>query len=107
MSVLQTVLDRLDADLDHAVGRLFELVSIPSISTDPAYSAECRRAAQWLVADLESIGFAARVAETAGHPMVVGHLPGPEGAPHALFYGHYDRTGSGCSDAARRTTRAS
>ncbi|MBN9073406.1 MAG: M20/M25/M40 family metallo-hydrolase, partial [Rhizobiales bacterium] len=25
-----------------------------------------------------------------GHPMVVAHHPGPEGAPHVLFYGHYD-----------------
>src|SRR5690606_37001449 len=53
-------------------------------------AAECRRAAEWLVADLTSIGFEASVRDTAGHPMVVAHHDGPAGAPHVLFYGHYD-----------------
>ena len=34
----------------------------------------------------------ARVRETVGHPMVVGHddAAPAQGAPHVLFYGHYD-----------------
>ncbi len=37
------------------------------------------------------MGFAAKVRETAGHPAVVAHHPGPTGTgPHVLFYGHYD-----------------
>ncbi len=48
------------------------------------------RAAEWLQGDLSAIGFEARVADTAGHPMVVAHRKGPEGSPHVLFYGHYD-----------------
>ncbi|GIL01753.1 MAG: hypothetical protein BroJett030_16520 [Alphaproteobacteria bacterium] len=84
------VLDRVDADLDAAVTRLFELVAIKSISTDPAYAADCARAAGWLVDDLRTIGFDARTVATQGHPMVVGHQAGPPEAPHVLFYGHYD-----------------
>ena len=53
------------------------LLRIPSISTDPAYAADCRRAAEWLVADLNSIGFDASVRDTPGHPMVVAHHDGP------------------------------
>jgi acetylornithine deacetylase/succinyl-diaminopimelate desuccinylase-like protein len=87
---LPAVLDRLDAALPNSLERLKALVAIPSISTDPAYAAECRRAGQWLVDDLASIGFAASLRDTPGHPMVVGHMAGPEGAPHVLFYGHYD-----------------
>ncbi|MBN9075971.1 MAG: hypothetical protein BGN87_09280 [Rhizobiales bacterium 65-79] len=84
-------LSALDKNLDASLKRLFELVSISSISTDPAYAKDCRRAAEWLVKDLESIGFTASVRETKGHPMVVAHHPGPdERAPHVLFYGHYD-----------------
>jgi acetylornithine deacetylase/succinyl-diaminopimelate desuccinylase-like protein len=85
------VLSTLDKNLDASLKRLFELVSIPSISTDPAYAEDCRKAAEWLVKDLETIGFTASVRDTKGHPMVVAHHPGPDGnAPYALFYGHYD-----------------
>ncbi|MDN2565295.1 M20/M25/M40 family metallo-hydrolase [Aquibium sp. A9E412] len=88
MPELAPVLDRLDQSLDDSLDRLFALLRIPSISTDPAFKAECRRAAEWLVDDLSAIGFEASVRETAGHPMVVAHHDG-EG-PHVLFYGHYD-----------------
>jgi acetylornithine deacetylase/succinyl-diaminopimelate desuccinylase-like protein len=87
---LAPVLDRLDADLDKSLSRLFDFVRIRSISTDPAYAGECRKAAEWLVADLNTIGFDASVRDTPGHPMVVAHHAGPAGAPHVLFYGHYD-----------------
>ncbi|CAG1012970.1 Cys-Gly metallodipeptidase DUG1 [Rhizobiaceae bacterium] len=87
---LAPVLDRLDADLDKSLARLFDYVRIRSISTDPAYADDCRKAAEWLVADLKTIGFDASVRDTPGHPMVVAHHAGPAGAPHVLFYGHYD-----------------
>ena len=90
MSAIISVLDRLDADLEASLDRLFDLVRIKSISTDPAYAAECRKAAEWLVGDLKTIGFDASVRDTPGHPMVVAHHEGPAGAPHLLFYGHYD-----------------
>ncbi|MGA1614527.1 MAG: M20/M25/M40 family metallo-hydrolase, partial [Lutimaribacter sp.] len=63
---------------------------IRSISTDPAFKAECLQAAEWLARDLSSFGITASVRPTPGHPMVVGHVAGPQGAPHVLFYGHYD-----------------
>src|SRR5690606_29461935 len=88
MSDIAPVLEHLDKSINKSLERLFSLLAIPSISTDPAYAAECRKAAEWLADDLRSIGFDASVRETAGHPMVVGHHDG-EG-PHVLFYGHYD-----------------
>ncbi len=90
MSAVTSVLDRLDQNLDQSLERLFGLLRIKSISTDPAYAADCRKAAEWLVADLKLIGFDASVRDTAGHPMVVAHHDGPAGSPHVLFYGHYD-----------------
>jgi len=90
MTALAPVLARLDAGLDDSLRRLFDLLRIPSISTDPAYAGDVRRAAEWLAADLKSIGFDASVRDTTGHPMVVAHHDGPAGAPHVLFYGHYD-----------------
>ena len=85
---LDAVLARIDADLDASVARLMDLLRIPSISTDPAYAADCRRAADWLAEDLKSLGFDAASRPTPGHPMVVGH--GGQGERHILFYGHYD-----------------
>ncbi len=91
MSALEPVLNALDNNLDKSLGRLFDLLRIKSISTDPAFKSECRKAAEWLVADLKSIGFEASVRDTPGHPMVVAHHEGPSAdAPHVLFYGHYD-----------------
>ena len=84
----EAALAHLDADADAALERLFELLRFESISTDPAYAAECRKTAEWHAADLAAMGFEARVADTAGHPMVVAHHDGP--GPHVLFYGHYD-----------------
>lgn len=89
MQDIAPVLARLDADLDAALQRLFELLRFRSISTDPAYRDQCQAAAAWLAADLAAIGFEARVAPTAGHPMVVAHDLSAAG-PHLLFYGHYD-----------------
>ena len=85
---LDPVLARIDSDLDQSLERLKDLLRIPSISTDPAYKADCDRAADWLVADLQSLGVDASKRPTPGHPMVVGHIDGP--GPHLLFYGHYD-----------------
>jgi acetylornithine deacetylase/succinyl-diaminopimelate desuccinylase-like protein len=87
---LSDVLTQIDSDLDAATDRLFELLRIPSISTDPAYKADCDRAADWLVDDLNAIGITTTKRATPGHPMVVGHVDGPADKPHILFYGHYD-----------------
>lgn len=89
--MLENVLNRLDKDLDQSLERLFALLKIKSISTDPAFKQECKKAADWLVEDLKTIGFDASRRDTSGHPMVVAHHEGPtKDAPHVLFYGHYD-----------------
>jgi acetylornithine deacetylase/succinyl-diaminopimelate desuccinylase-like protein len=89
MPDLDQVLSDIDKDLDNSLERLFAWLRIPSISTDPAYKADCRRAAEWLAGDLKAMGFDASVRDTPGHPIVLAHLH-KAGAPHVLFYGHYD-----------------
>lgn len=85
------VLAHIDANLDAARERWFALLRIPSISAQPAHAPDCRAAAEWVRAALADIGFEARLHDTPGHPVVLGHHPGPgPGAPHVLFYGHYD-----------------
>lgn len=97
MSELAAVLDRIDNDLDRSLDRLFALLRIQSISTDPAYKAHCREAAELVAADLKSIGFAAELRETQGHPIVIGKSAdggvaagAKKDPPRVLFYGHYD-----------------
>ena len=85
---LDAVLARIDDTLPQAMERLFGLMRIPSISTDPAYKEDCAKAADWLAKDLESLGFDASARKTPGHPMVIGHAGGA--GRHLLFYGHYD-----------------
>ncbi len=89
---IDRVLAEIDRDLDNSLERLFGLLRIESISTDPAYKQECLRAANWLREELGALDFDARVHPTRGHPMVVAHAKAKNGAkgPHVLFYGHYD-----------------
>ena len=89
MTTLDAVLSRIDQDIDRSVERLFALLRIASVSTDPAFKNQCRVAAEHVAADLKSIGFEATVRPTAGHPVVVGKSNGVAG-PRVLFYGHYD-----------------
>ena len=93
---LPAVLDRVDRDLDASLDRLFALLRIQSVSTDPAYAPQCRTAAEHVAADLRTLGFETSVRPTEGHPVVSGissngkTAADPGGAPRVLFYGHYD-----------------
>lgn len=86
---LDKTLSYLDSDRQAALDRLMDWVRIPSISTDSAWKADCARAADWLVKDLQGLGFEASSRPTPGHPVVVAHRK-KAGVPHVLFYGHYD-----------------
>jgi len=90
---LQTVLDRIDADFDNSLERLFALLRIKSISADPTFAGDCKQAADHLASDIATLGFATEVRPTAGHPAIVAKSNGGNGRgqrPHVLFYGHYD-----------------
>jgi len=90
MHMIDAVLERIDRDLDRSLERLFTLLRIPSISTDPAYKDQCRAAASHVAADLQSLGFAVDVRPTPGHPVVLAKAADGGSKPPVLFYGHYD-----------------
>jgi acetylornithine deacetylase/succinyl-diaminopimelate desuccinylase-like protein len=85
---LDAVLAHIDADIDNSLERLFALLRIKSISTDPAFAGDCKAAAEHLAKDFTSLGFATEVRPTGGHPAVVGKSNGT--GPRVMFYGHYD-----------------
>jgi acetylornithine deacetylase/succinyl-diaminopimelate desuccinylase-like protein len=76
---------------DRMLGELTELLAIPSISALPAHTADCRRAAEWLVEHLKGLGCpVAKTLEGQGHPVVWAESPKVPGKPTLLIYGHYD-----------------
>jgi len=71
--------------------QLRDLLRIPSISTDPVYSTDVRRCANWLVEDLKRIGLKAELIQTQRHPLVYAEwLEAGDDKPTVLIYGHYD-----------------
>src|SRR5262249_19815707 len=68
---LPEVLDRIDADLEKSLGRLFDFLKIPSISTDPAHKQSCQDAARFIAGDLSGLGFDVDICPTRGHPVVL------------------------------------
>jgi acetylornithine deacetylase/succinyl-diaminopimelate desuccinylase-like protein len=72
---------------------LAELVSFKSVADAKQFPVEeCDKASQWVIDAFAGVGFQ----DLAAHPTpdgskaVVGHRPGPAGAPTVLLYCHYD-----------------
>ncbi|MEX2400877.1 MAG: dipeptidase, partial [Rhodothermales bacterium] len=77
-----------DADF---VEELKALLRIPSISTDPSYRADVRRAAEWIAEHLRAIGLRdVGLHDTPGHPIVTADRHEDDALPTVLVYGHYD-----------------
>lgn len=86
-----TTLEHLPTQQEQALGDLARLVSIPSISTDPARKADLQRAADMLEEILLSKGFTkTSQLPTSGNPVIYGEWMQNPAAPTILFYGHYD-----------------
>ncbi|MGH9343435.1 MAG: M20/M25/M40 family metallo-hydrolase, partial [Terriglobia bacterium] len=72
---------------------LIGLLGIPSISTLPEHKPDVRRAAEFLLSELRSMGMAhAQLIEgpVGQNPLVYAEWLGAPGKPTVLFYGHYD-----------------
>lgn len=88
---IESVLEYLAAHEGQALERLFEVMRIPSVSTEPKHVGDCRAAAIWFADSLIQLGFQANVRETPGLPAVVANYSRPEAdRPHVIYYGHYD-----------------
>ncbi|HXV34516.1 MAG TPA: M20/M25/M40 family metallo-hydrolase, partial [Gaiellaceae bacterium] len=66
---------------------------IPSVSADPAHTADVRAAGEWLCEFVRAAGGSAELVETEAHPLAVGELRASaswQDAPTVLLYGHFD-----------------
>lgn len=87
--------DHYRSQQESAERRLMEFLSIPSVSTDPAFAQEVRRGAAWVADYLRELGLQVETLSIGGgHPAVIARTPdalvaNPQ-ASGVLFYGHYD-----------------
>lgn len=73
--------------------RFIELLKIKSVSTDPAYSEDVAKAADWIVGRMLALGMATEIIHLpeGRHPLVLGSWNGAgENAKTVLIYCHYD-----------------
>ncbi len=83
--------EMLEANQDQHLTELVELLTIPSVSTDPHHKAEVRTTAERVAERLRTAGVPEVViAESAGHPTVIGLWLVDPSQPTILVYGHYD-----------------
>ena len=80
---------------DQIIEDYFSFLKIPSISTDPAYKEDVRKAAEWVGNRLKKIGFKVEIWKTqnkgtSGHPVVFASHTVDSSRPTVLIYHHYD-----------------
>lgn len=82
---------RLDQQQEEHLAELVDFLRIPSVSTDPERRDDVRRAATTVAARLRKVGMPdVIIAESAGHPAVIGQWLIDGTRPTILIYGHYD-----------------
>ncbi|WP_232699241.1 dipeptidase [Brevibacillus daliensis] len=87
------ITDYFEKNRDKHLKQLCELISIPSISTDPAYKDDVRACANNLVSYLKEIGFehvTFITDEKDSHPIIYADWLHAPDQPTVLLYGHYD-----------------
>jgi acetylornithine deacetylase/succinyl-diaminopimelate desuccinylase-like protein len=76
---------------DKFLDELFDLLRIPSISADSAYTGDVQKCAEYVAKRLQEAGADNVVLEkTAGNPIVYGEKMVDPSKPTILVYGHYD-----------------
>ena len=73
-----------------ALATLIDWLRIPSISSDPAYAADTRRAAEFAAQLLATLDHVELIEAPGRHPLVYADWLHAPGRPTLLFYGHYD-----------------
>lgn len=88
---METVVQYINSHKDRFLDELLELLKIPSISADPAYTDDVAKAADFVKKSLEKAGVdIAEIHPTAGHPIVYAEKMVADDLPTVLVYGHYD-----------------
>lgn len=87
---MPTLTEYLEQNHDTFLEDLFDLLRIPSVSTEPDHKNDVCQAAQWVADHCKALGMTVEIVDTSGHPVVYGEWLGAGDAPTVLVYGHYD-----------------
>ena len=88
---MDTLKNYIDAHKDRFISELIELLKIPSISADSAFSQDVVDTAHAVAKALEDAGCPhVEICETNGYPIVYGEFNVDPALPTVLVYGHYD-----------------
>lgn len=86
-----TINGYIDSNRDRFLSELFELLRIPSISSESSHAPQMIECADWLRSSLLSAGAdSAELFPTDGPPIVFGQKIIDPAAPTVLIYAHYD-----------------
>ena len=90
--MLNQALEYAKLNRERFLTELKEVLTIPSISTDPEHKADIQHAAEWMSVQLNMIGMSnVQIMPTGGHPVVYGEwLNAGKNSPTVMIYGHYD-----------------
>lgn len=88
---MSTVLQFIDDNKEEFKEELFELLRIPSLSTDSSHKEDVKNAADFLTNQFENLEMdRVEQFETKGNPIVYSELISDDSKPTVLVYGHYD-----------------
>lgn len=89
--LMETITNYIDQHKDRFINELIELLKIPSVSADSAFSQDVLDTAEAVKTALEKAGCDnVEICETPGYPVVYGEKIIDENLPTVLVYGHYD-----------------
>lgn len=88
---MNNTIEYIEKNKQHFLEELLDLLRIPSVSADPAYKGDVKKAAEALAKNFKDAGADnVEICETAGHPIVYAEKIINENLPTVLVYGHYD-----------------
>jgi len=88
---MQHTINYIQSHKDDFLNELIDLLKIPSVSADPAYANDVKKAAQFLADKFTQMGLdEIEIIPTKGHPIVYAEKIIDKNLPTVLVYGHYD-----------------
>src|SRR5690606_22959585 len=89
--IMEIIKSYVQQNKERFINELIDLLKIPSVSADPAYSQDVLNTADKVKEFLQDAGCdTVEICETPGYPIVYGEKLIDTNLPTVLVYGHYD-----------------